>query len=315
MELLKSLYKIDSKSGQEQEMYDFISSYVSKNFPEAIIENDAKGNLYVTKGAGPLYKGVVSHIDEVHSPVKEKLIMETPKIIFGWNDTSQQGIGADDKNGIWICFQALHNFDNIKCAFFVEEETGCQGSSKCDLSFFDDCMYVLQCDRKGNSDFIWKASGTELCSEEFISDIDIKEFGYSKAEGMLTDVKTLKTQGLKVCCCNISCGYYNPHKNTEYTVKEDLEKCWKLVKHILTDLNKTYLHEYKPYTPVVTAPIYSSVKTDHKKVLDDLAFDIIEYVANTEIPLKYDFWFMYSSNYLTVEYFEFAQLWNELVYG
>ena len=40
----------------------------------------------------------------------------------------------------------------MKVVFFREEETGCKGSSEAVMSFFDDVRFVIQPDRKGNSD-------------------------------------------------------------------------------------------------------------------------------------------------------------------
>ena len=41
---------------------------------------------------------------------------------------------------------------------------------------------------------------------------------------MMTDVLELKEKGLKVSCLNLSCGYYEPHTDHEFTVKKDLLK-------------------------------------------------------------------------------------------
>lgn len=152
-------------------------------------------------------------------------------------------MGADDKNGIYLALLAIREFPVIKAAFFHGEETGCLGSKACDISFFDDCRFVVQCDRKGSSDFIIQGNGVDLSSEEFETDCELEKFGYKEANGASTDVVALKQRGLKVSCCNISCGYYDPHTDHEYTVWNDLVKCWMLVKHILS-LTKTYPHEY-----------------------------------------------------------------------
>ena len=82
------------------------------------------------------------------------------------------GIGADDKNGIWICLKCLEDFKAVKCAFFVQEEVGCIGSGHADMSFFSDCRFVIQCDRKGNGDMVTQINGMKLCSNDFISAID-----------------------------------------------------------------------------------------------------------------------------------------------
>ena len=46
-----------------------------------------------------------------------------------------------------------------------------------------------------------------------------------KNPGMMTDVLELKERGLGVSCINLSCGYYEPHSDEEFTVKKDLLNC------------------------------------------------------------------------------------------
>lgn len=239
MELLTKLYYISSKSGDEVNMVNFIKDYIEKHNPEAFVTEDESHNLYVTQGEGPEYPCIVAHMDEVHKKNPNKVILTYDNNIFGYDPINHcnTGIGADDKNGIWICLKALATFQSIKCAFFVGEETGCNGSNKANMDFFKDCLYVLQCDRKDNCDFITSASGTELCNDEFVKAIGIEKFGYKKASGMMTDVRALKNKGLDVCACNISCGYYHPHTDDECTYFPDLEKCWKLVKHIVLTIS------------------------------------------------------------------------------
>jgi hypothetical protein len=211
---------------------------------------DKYGNIYATKGQTESYPCVVAHTDEVH-PKRNKdyeIVNFRNEIIFGYDTRKKHlvGIGADDKNGIWICLKCLEEYEHMKCAFFMGEEIGCIGSNRANMAFFDDCRYVLQCDRKGNSDLITSISGTELCSDDFLNDINISDYGYKIQNGLQTDVLTLKKRGLDVPCVNISCGYYNPHSNEEYTKIADLQKCHLFVKHIIETCNETYKHVYRP---------------------------------------------------------------------
>ena len=243
--LLKKLYAIHSPSGKEERMINFLISYL-KSLPGVKLGKDAYGNLYAIKGKSDTYPSVVCHIDQVqriHS--KDFKAIETRDIIFGYSPSNHQfeGIGADDKNGILIALEALKKYDSIKAVFFKEEEIGCRGSSACELSFFEDCRFVIQCDRRGNSDLITSIGCTDLCSEAFIQAIDPEKLGYKEGQGMMTDVETLKERGLSVSAVNVSCGYYHPHSDEEVTVKRDLEKCWKLVQHIIEDCTEVYPHE------------------------------------------------------------------------
>ncbi len=208
-------------------MIKFLVSYL-KSIPAVKMGQDKHGNIYAWKGEAETYPCVVAHLDQVqkiHS--KDFKAVETRDIIFGYSAMNHriEGLGADDKNGILICLEALRKYDCIKCVFFREEETGCKGSFNCEMEFFKDCRFVIQCDRRGNSDLITSIGCMDLCSKKFIQDVDPEKWGFKEEQGMMTDVESLKEQGLSVSAINISCGYYNPHTDEEITVKRDLEKC------------------------------------------------------------------------------------------
>ena len=243
--LLKKLYAIHSPSGKEERMINFLISYL-KSLPGVKLGKDNYGNIYVRRGESETYPCIVAHLDQVqrtHS--RDFRPIETRDIIFGYSAKNHQieGLGSDDKNGILICLQALKKYDCLKVVFFREEETGCQGSSHAEMSFFENCRFVIQCDRRGNSDFITSIGCTDLCSEKFIQDVDPEKWGYKEEQGMMTDVEALKEKGLSVSACNLSVAYFNPHSDEEITVKRDLEKCWKLVQHIIEDCTEVYTHE------------------------------------------------------------------------
>lgn len=243
--LLKKLYAIHSPSGKEDKMIAFLVSYL-KSLPGVKLGRDSYDNLYAWKGESETYPCIVAHLDQVQrNHPRDFRAIECRDLIFGFSakEHSFCGLGADDKNGIIICLEAIKKYDCMKVVFFKEEETGCHGSSHAEMKFFDDCRFVIQCDRRGNSDLITNISCSDLCSEKFIQDIDPEKWGYKEETGMMTDIEALKERGLSVSAANISCGYYNPHSDEEITVKRDLEKCWKFVQHIIEDCTETYPHE------------------------------------------------------------------------
>ena len=240
MKLLKQLYETYSPSGKETKMVDFIENYCKKE--GVVIARDAHA-LYVTKGKAQDYPCVIAHTDQVQdAPCK---CYQAGDIIFGLtpNGKAFQGLGADDKNGIWIALKCFDTFDTIKLAFFNDEERGCVGSSHANVDFFKDCRFVIQCDRKGGQDFIQSISGTKLCSEDFIKDADLKKYGFKREFGMMTDVQKLRNMGVTVSCCNISCGYYEPHTDGEYTVISELKNTLAFVKNIIKKCTKVYTYE------------------------------------------------------------------------
>lgn len=253
MELLKQLYCIHSKSNDEGKMLEFLVDWLFNNVPDVEIDMDKKCNLYIKKGESTTFPCIVAHVDQVQTNHSDDFeAVETKDIIFGWSQKNKrkEGLGADDKNGIWVALKCLLKYDVIKVAFFVGEEIGCIGSNAANMDFFTDCRFVLQCDRRGFDDFITEASLTELCSDAFFKATCCDWFGYKKAHGMMTDVMTLKDNGLNVSCANISCGYYQPHTDDEFTIKYDLLNCLDLVEYIIENCLEVYPHEYvyKPYS-------------------------------------------------------------------
>ncbi len=279
MKLLKELYKIYSPSGGEKRLRRYIVSYVKRNIPEATYSIDRSGNLFITKGVSESYPCIVAHLDqvqEVHS--KDFKAIETNDIIFGYSakNRRQEGLGADDKNGIWIALKCLERCEVLKVALFVQEEVGCVGSSRANLDFFDDCRFVIGCDRKGHSDLITNISWTNLCSDEFIHDIDPMRFGYQERDGFITDVGELKGRGLAISCINLSCGYYEPHTDYEFTVKADILNCLNFVEHIIETCTKVYPHNDIGYLDFGESAYYGNMGLSEIEELNFLAQEILE---------------------------------------
>ncbi len=248
------------------------------------------GCIYVTKGEADNYPCIVAHMDTVYNFVEDLTLIEVDGSITGLNKVtmSQTGIGGDDKIGVYIALQCLRDVDNIKAVFFRDEETGCEGSYNNDKEFFDNCGFVLQCDRRGNNDFVTSAGGTQLASNEFQNDVApiLKRRRYQLAHGMMTDVMALKETGIECSMANISCGYYNPHTNQEYVNIQDVENCLRMVMEIITKLGgKQYLFKTKKQT------VYDDYYwVDNKKGTTQFCdccgeYEALEYVSEYNIEM------------------------------
>jgi hypothetical protein len=275
LNLLKQLFCIHSKSGKEGKIRKFIWNWVRQNVPGAKICSDKLGNLYITKGKSDTYPCIVAHMDQVqekHS--KDFRCYEAEDIIIGFSPKrrEQQGLGADDKCGLWIGLMCLQKFDVIKLAFFVGEEVGCKGSGNADMSFFDDCRFVIEPDRREANDLITVIGWTSLCSEEFLKDIGYKKFGYKETDGMMTDIEALKDNGLAVSCINLSCGYYKPHTDQEFVHKPALLNCLSFVEHIIKTCTKVYPH--------IDNTAYYERQNCYGDIYDDLYGEIYDLLTN-----------------------------------
>lgn len=234
---LKEILSIQTESYNQFRMFAYIIRELKKLNIEYYTYN---GCIYATKGDADIYPCVVSHMDTVHDIVESLIPIEINGNITGFNDITmeQTGIGGDDKVGIFVALECLSKFDNMKAAFFRDEEVGCSGSYDADELFFSDCSFILQCDRRGNADFITNASGIELSSKEFQSDVlpIIKQYGYNFNNGAMTDVMALKEIGIDISMANISCGYYNPHSPQEYVNIKDVNNVLNMVEEIIYTL-------------------------------------------------------------------------------
>ena len=74
MELLTQLYKICSKSGQEQAIKDFVIDSLQNLTLH--FATDEIGNIYITKGQAHSYPCIAAHLDEIHFPCQRDIIVD-----------------------------------------------------------------------------------------------------------------------------------------------------------------------------------------------------------------------------------------------
>ena len=214
---------------------------------------DKYGNIMAIKGSlksGQHYPAVACHIDTVHSIVDEPKLFEWIDPIDGRRQWfSADGIGGDDKCGIFVTLSMLAN-DNItamKAFFYADEEVGAVGAkaSTADKSWYNDVGYIIEADRRGSTDLIFAANGTAMASKTFKDLVieTLKPMGFSPATGSYTDVMKIQDK-LNVSVMNISCGYYDPHSTTESIDESDLLAARDAVGLLITELGPAkYEHE------------------------------------------------------------------------
>ena len=267
MELLKQLYSIHAPTFHEWSLICFIREYIREHVPEAEVKMDGRGNLYVVKGEGfngskvQEFKGyptLACHLDqvqEVHSD--DFCVKEKNGTLYGWSEANQQreGLGADDKNGVWICLRCLEECTCLKVFMAVGEEKGCIGSNRADMSFFSDSLYVLEPDCKGGEEIHTNLKDIPCASGEFGQalleancQLSIVNCQFTITPGKGSDIFALTLNGIGVSCANIPVGYHNPHKDDEYTVISELEHAFAFVRHFVTNEHRRFPHIYKTET-------------------------------------------------------------------
>ena len=252
MQLLRQLYATHSPTYHEWPMIQFVREYVSKHIPGAAVRFDKLGNLYITKGeAGVGYPTLACHMDQVQKLHSEDFeVKEDDGKLYGWSEQNQrqEGLGADDKNGIWVCLRCLEECPRLKVFMAVGEEKGCIGSHHADMSFFEDSLYVLEPDCKGGEEIHTNLRGIPCASEDFIEALHAEANGFTITDGKTSDIFALTLNGIGVSCANIPAGYHLPHKDDEYTVIAELEHTLSFIRHFVTMEHHRFPHVFKTYT-------------------------------------------------------------------
>ena len=262
---LYELMQVPSYSRYEFRMAAFIIFWARRHNIE--YKFDKKGNIYLTKGTlaeGEYYPCVTSHMDTVQDKAKPYILAgaELPLRTRRCKSTTSdevrheifidgQGIGADDKLGVFISLQLMKKFDKIKAVFFVEEEVGMLGSKELEPEWFDDVAYVIGWDSPDLLRAAWKCSGTRLFSKDFyVNHLQpvVKRWGFEDKNFRsepFTDVIQIREK-TGIMCMNFGNGGYNAHMSTEYLVIEHVDHACGMGEDIIKSIgNKTQFKSVK----------------------------------------------------------------------
>ena len=266
IEEMTNIFSIQSPSGKEDNMKNHIMKILN-TIKGVFYKIDKKGNILVTKGElkkDQYYPCLVAHTDTVHEIKKNYKVTVTENEVIGpifksfytnkLNQIVRCGGCGDDGTGIWLALDILKKVPNIKVLFTVEEEIGCIGAYNVDLSFFKDCGYLVEGDRRGLGDIIFNGSFVDdMASKEFQEMVTEtgKKFEFIPTNGSFTDVSKIVERGVGISAVNLSTGYYNPHTDKEYTISKELINTRNLVLKILE------VCSYSRFPHKVTSTVYN----------------------------------------------------------
>lgn len=222
---------------EQMQLKMYLAKELSKYYKNVISQD---GFLYV-KGKDKVC--LTAHMDTVHANVVEDYYVykDGEKTIV----SSPQGIGGDDRCGIYMILRILATTKYRPTIIFCEdEEVGGIGSRKfTNTKFIKDLekmYFLIELDRKGSNDLVYYSDENELF-HTYLEELT----GYKMDWGSFSDISTL-SPACKISSVNISCGYYNAHTTSEYVVMEEMENSIKTTIKIIEDgLNKKERYEYK----------------------------------------------------------------------
>ena len=168
-----------------------------------------KGQYIYGKGDIPIL--VVAHLDTVHNPKPTNIFYDQNKSVY-W---SPEGLGADDRAGVWGIIQLIYRGLRPHILFCHQEETGGVGARAAARDLKPDIRYVIELDRKGSNDSVFYS----LDSIEF--EDYINEFGFKTDYGSFSDISIL-CPAWGIAGVNLSIGYYKQHSKQEYLNYKEL---------------------------------------------------------------------------------------------
>ena len=210
-----------------------LKKFVTKKLKEThnkVIEGD--GYVYA-QGEFPVL--LVAHLDTVHKELPRELIYDKKTDSL----SSPQGIGGDDRCGVYMIFEVIQQF---KCSvlFCEDEEIGGVGAEKfikTDIAKQLEFNYIIEFDRKGKNDAVFYD-----CTNDEFEDFITKEF-YKSAWGSFSDISVL-APFLGCAAVNLSCGYYHAHTTSEYVVLSEMDESIKQACRILARTTEDDKFEY-----------------------------------------------------------------------
>lgn len=295
LETLLRMYTINSKSGMEKTISEFVRTSLSKEgIPFAV---DKKNQVFTPKKLyNPSKPLLVAHLDQVQttSPSKLSDFLIIPEVqaaqgnlLMAQGKVCQKnrkvetsigaqagqagqagqaaqgnhpvvsapgfGLGADDKNGVWIILTLLSHVRRVSFKpwdsslpfnfiFSVGEEV----ASRSVLDAFQAMTegkqenypcFALVLDRKGSRDIIGAMNG--YCSVEFEDALHRfsieKNHGYRPEMGVFSDADVLSEY---INCVNLSVGYERAHTKDECTFISALYRSRRFVWDIVLNAAK-----------------------------------------------------------------------------
>ena len=239
-----------------------LKKYVAKRLKETHDKITIDDGYVYAQGTFPVL--LVAHMDTVHKTLPKKIYYDknTDSI------SSPQGIGGDDRCGVYMIFEVIKKF-NCSVLFCEDEEIGGIGADKftdTDLAKRLKFNYAIEFDRMGRNDAVFYD-----CDNPEFEDFITQEF-YKTAYGTFSDISYL-APCLGCAAVNLSCGYYKAHTTNEYVVLKEMEDSIQAACNILERTTEADSFEYVEAVYTSRYNKYSYYEDDD----DSMTYYMIEY--------------------------------------
>ena len=197
-----------------------LASFLKKHYSKVIHTKDyifAEGDIPV---------GLVAHMDTVFKEPPTEIFFDQTKNVM-W---SPQGLGADDRAGVFAIVQIIRAGYRPHVIFTTDEEVGGIGAmaiAELDCPF-SDLKYLIELDRRGSNDCVFYDCDNRPFNEY------VETFGFEWNFGTYSDICDI-CEAWKVAGVNLSIGYRDEHSDTEVLFVGQMLSTIEKVKNMLDD--------------------------------------------------------------------------------
>jgi Peptidase family M20/M25/M40. len=261
-------------------------------------------------GKGNIPVMVIAHLDTVHR--------EIPKVICysydGNTIMSPQGIGGDDRCGVYIITRLLAKNLKPHVLFCCDEETGGIGAREFAKSKIKPNLnYIVEFDRRGEDDAVFY----DCDNPEFTSFIE--DVGFKEAYGTFSDISVI-APALGIAAVNLSSGYYSEHTAHEYIRADHMEKTIKRAIELLKKKSVQYKYIEAYHEPVAskwknTWQNYDMWERNYR--LTDYGLDEIEiedYYPTIRLMWIEEGWYEVDGKFIEVQPLEYLIGEDDIIY-
>lgn len=193
-------------------------------------ETSVVSTVNYTYAIGEIPICLVAHMDTVFNEPPSEIFYDRESNVI-W---SPQGLGADDRAGVFAIVKILSSGLRPHVIFTTDEELGCVGADI--LSYnacpFPECKFIIELDRAHEKDCVfYDCYNTDF--ENFI-----EQYGFETQMGTFSDICSLCPRW-GIAGVNLSIGYRNEHSVSEVLFVKHMLNTIDKVKKILTDCCET----------------------------------------------------------------------------
>lgn len=220
----------------QEQLHSYLKSFLKKHYGRNYVISDEEFLYAFGEEDYPVL--MVAHMDtvydsyfrELNKSVKKKELIYHREMGILW---SPQGLGADDRAGVFMIMMAILDGYRPHVLFTRDEEIGGYGAtafgkSNLGKELHKEVRYIIQLDRSGSDDSVF------YDCDNIKFETYINSFGFYTQRGSFSDISILCPE-TGVAGVNLSVGYYKEHTLSEFLSLLQMYKNYDIIIKMIKD--------------------------------------------------------------------------------